>query len=89
MSDKLAAVITELTKSRNMQKAAWQRVIEAGRAYAQMKAHGSYIERGSLISVCFSDRERMVKHFSDNLLSEVERAFTEDALMGAALADQT
>lgn len=89
MSEKLAAVVAELAKSRNFQKAAWQRVIDTGRQYAQMRAHGSYMENGSCISVCFSSRDDMANMFRDNLLRAVEQAYAEDAIVGAALANQT
>jgi hypothetical protein len=87
--EKLAKIVEALQKNRSYQRGAWLLVTEAARKYAQMKAHGSYIDRGNSVTVCFSDRENMTKMYADEVLRAIERAYAEDALMGAALADAT
>jgi hypothetical protein len=88
--DPMAKVLAELSKSRNFQRAAWAQVIEIGRKYAQMKLHGSYLERGgATVRVSFSETARLEEQFKTDLLYQVERAFLEDALMGVAIADAT
>lgn len=87
--EQFANIVEELRKSRAMQRGAWAQVTEAARKYAQMKAHGSYMENGNCVAVCFSDRKNYTEMFKENLLRDVERAFAEDAIMGAALAAAT
>lgn len=88
-AEELTTVVAELVKSRKYQRGAWQKVIDEARKYAQMKAHGTYIERGNVMHCCPGDLEPYTKRFRDNLLQAVESAYIEDAIMGAALADQT
>lgn len=83
----MTKVVQALQKNRSLQRSAWLKVTEAARKYAQMKAHGSYINCGNSITV--SDRENMTKMYADEVLRTIERAYAEDALMGAALADAT
>lgn len=87
--EQFANIVEELRKSRAMQRGAWLQVVQSARKYAQMQAHGSYMENGNFHSVCFSDRKNYTEMFKENLLRDVERAFAEDAIMGAALADAT
>jgi hypothetical protein len=87
--EKMAEIVAALQKSRSYQRGAWLLVTEAARKYAQMKAHGSYMENGNCITVCATDRENYTEMFKGNLLRAVEKAYAEDAIMGAALADAT
>lgn len=77
--------LEKLVAAQNFQAAAWIKVIDAGRQYAQMKAFGSYIENGSNVVVCHSDQASMLKMFQETVLRECERAFLEDALLGAEI----
>ena len=78
--------IKKLIEAQKYQAGAWQKVIDEGRAYAQMKTFGSYVEKERVITVCFSDRKKMEEMFRDNLLRACDDAFREDALMGGMLA---
>ena len=77
--DQFANIVEELRKSRATQRGAWQQVTDVGRQYAQMKAHGSYVENGRVITVSFSSRNDMAEMFKENLLRAVEQAYAEDA----------
>jgi hypothetical protein len=87
--DKLKEVITELEKSRALQRGAWQRVIETGRKYAQLKATGTVIDAdtGSLVSVSHSGQEARIRMYEQSLLQAVEQAYLEDAQMGATFSN--
>lgn len=88
--DTLTTVVKELLKTRAYQKGAWQKVVDESRAYFLMKTRGVYVESGgNTVSVGHRDQERMTEAYRDSLLRAVERACTEDALMGAAIADLT
>lgn len=88
-ADTLTTAVKELLKTRAYQKGAWRKVIDESRAYFLMKTQGMYVEgNGNTVSVGHS-RERMTEAYRDSLLLAVERACTEDALMGAAIADLT
>lgn len=88
-ADKMAAILAELTKSRAVQRAHWNEVVEYARAYAMIKLHGRYIEGGSVVHINHADKKGYVDHFQYKLLESVERAFMEDAMMGAAIGDAT
>lgn len=77
--------LEKLVAAQNFQAAAWSKVIEAGRQYAQLKAFGSYIENGSNVNICHSDQPALLKMFQEVVLRECERAFLEDALLGAEI----
>ena len=88
LTDKqLTEVVAKLAKAQAYQRGAWQKVIDDGRQYAQMKAHGPYMENGHSVSVCFSSIKDMEEKFKRNLLSSVERAFAEDAQMGITISE--
>lgn len=55
MTDKFEAAMLELKKAKNFQTASWAIVIAKAREYAQLKAHGTYIENGNLIRLHNSD----------------------------------
>jgi hypothetical protein len=84
-----ANVVEELRKSRAMQRGAWEQVQKAARAYAMMKLHARYMENGSVIQISHADKVSYLDHFKSQLLDAAERAFMEDALMGAAIAENT
>lgn len=86
MSNQLEQIIAKLREGQQLQTAAWQEVQQFGRQYAQMTLHGSYLENGRCVTVCHSDRKRYAEHYRDEMLRACERAFLEDALMGAAVA---
>jgi hypothetical protein len=82
-NSQLAEIVEQLSKAQAYQRSAWQRVIEDGRKYAQIKVHGSYNEsNGTTVSVGFNERKDLEEMFKQNLLRSVERAFAEDAQMG-------
>jgi len=85
--EELAVIVEALKMPVSYQQAAWQKVIEVGRNYAMMKAHGCYIENGRKMTGS-GDPRPMIQYFEQNLLREVRNAFVEDALFGAAISDQ-
>lgn len=85
--EQFASLIAEIKKAQTYQRAAWERVIKDARAYAQMKTFGTYNDvNGNCISVGFKDRDFQREMMLTNLLSAVDRAFAEDAQMGATLS---
>ena len=82
------ATLEKLLTAQQYHTAAWNEVISLARQYHQMKTHGSYIERGKpgVTQVCFGDQKRFIEMFHRDLLTAIERACLEDALLGQALA---
>lgn len=78
-------IVKRLTKEQRQQSHAWDSVVREARQYAQVKLFGSYLERGSVIKLAPGDVESYTRVMRDNVLREIERAFLEDALTGAAL----
>lgn len=86
MSKSLEQIIAKLAESQRLHTAAWEEVRRAGRKYAQMKLHGSCIDsHGNNVLVHFSSRKDHEQHFEREVLSAIERAFLEDALLGASV----
>jgi hypothetical protein len=85
VSTELEQIITELREGQQQQTAAWQEVQQLCRRYAQMSLHSSYIESGQCVWVGRGQRDAYAEVFRDKLLQACERAFLEDALMGAAV----
>lgn len=79
-------IIKTLRAGSEMQASAWQQVQKVARQYVQMKLYGSYIDNDRCVNIG-SGCDRMVAHFQEELLREVERAFLEDALMGQTLQE--
>ncbi len=73
-----------LLKEQAFQAGAWQVVVEAARAYAQMEATGSYVENGVTHYVA-TDRKFMLQVLADKVLEGARKAFVEDARFGAEL----
>lgn len=87
--EQLTQVVETLKKAQAYQRGAWAQVQEAGRKYAQMKAFGTMTDtrHGGCIAVNHSQRHEYEEQFKRLLLEEVERAFREDAFMGAAVSE--
>jgi hypothetical protein len=85
MDKQLEQIVIKLREGRQMQTSAWDEVLREARQYAQVKLHTSYIENGRVIQLNRRDSDAYVNMIRDNLLRACERAFLEDALMGATL----
>lgn len=87
--EQLTEIVERLKKAQNYQRGAWAEVQDAGRKWAQMKAFGTMLDsrlgNGGCISVSHSERADYEEQFKRGLLEAVERAFREDAFMGAAI----
>lgn len=82
-------LLVTLEKAMAFQRGGWKEVKDAARQYAQMKTFGTYEENGRVVTVNWNDRDNMTEHFKDKLLRETERAYAEDARLGATLAQIT
>ena len=84
-ADQITEATAAVLKATNFQKAAWQKVIDTGRQYAQMLSSCSYMENGVVNTVHKSEQERYASMFLDNMKFATQRAFLEDAIVGATL----
>ena len=82
-------VLEELLKAKSYQEARWLKVIARSREYAQLKLHGSYVDCSGSTVIAGSSRDHLLQRATDDLLREIESAFLEDALLGAAVMDAT
>jgi hypothetical protein len=89
MDKQLEQIIAKLREDQQMQTSAWHEVHRCARQYVQMKLHCSYIENGRVVLRHPSEQKSYTDMFRDNLLRACERAFLEDALMGAAMQQAT
>jgi hypothetical protein len=88
MDKNLEQIITTLREGQQMHTAAWNEVLRCARQYVQMKLHCSYIENGRCIRIHPTDQKDTLDMFTRDLLQACERAFLEDALLGASLQQQ-
>lgn len=84
---KLEDVIAGLRQGVAKQTSEWEYVIKLSRQYAQMVAHGTYESHSSSIAVHPADRQRYTDVFLHDMIEAVNRAYREDARLGAALAN--
>ena len=88
--EQFAAVLEELTKQRKYQEGAWALVVSDARHWARMKAFGTYIDmNGHSVRVSHSEVASRLKYYESQLMMQIEHAFAEDALMGAAMSELT
>lgn len=78
-------ILAGLRQNQAFQNGAWEQVVNTARKYAQVKCFGTITRDGSTHSLDAMNREWYERHFLEELVNEVLRAYREDATMGAAI----
>ena len=81
--------IKAIQQAQKYQAGAWARVLETAKKYGMVKLHGVTLQNGEVNHIHFSEVEIYATTLRDQLLSDIERAMLEDALMGATIMERT
>lgn len=84
--EELTQVVQRLDKASKYNRGAWASAIEAGRAYAQLKAFGTRQDGDRTIHIAPSVREEYLGQAAASVLQLIEQAFAEDAQLGAEVS---